>query len=427
MAGLLVIDVAALGWDLVRDAPLEGSLRWFPLQPVFPALTCTAQATLRTALPPRSHGMVANGVYAAELRKVLFWEQAASLVDGPRIWDEARRRGRRVGMMFWQQSLGEAVDLVLSPRPIHKHSGGMIQDCLSRPEPWYDELCGALGSRFNLMHYWGPLASHRSSEWIVRATLETMQRADAPDVLFTYLPLLDYDLQRFGPASAEARRALDRTRDLLARLAASAARHGWDLCVVGDYAIRPVTGGAVFPNRALREAGWLTTRSVKGRAYPDFFHSEAFAMADHEIAHVYVRDPARRESVGQALARLEGVERVLSGDSLRAADLDHRRSGDFVLVAAEGHWMAYPWWTDPREAPDYARHIDIHNKPGYDPCELFWGWPPPSVSQDTRRVRGSHGKTGAGREVACALSWKPVEVPGDHLALARLLRERLSG
>ena len=425
MPKLLVIQVAALGWDLVQNDRRAAAFKFAPMQPVFPALTCPVQATLRTASLPGAHGMVANGLYFRDLRKVLFWEQAAALVEGPRIWERARANGRRVGMMFWQQSLGEAVDMVLSPRPIHKHSGGMIQDCHAQPEPLYAELSAALGRGFNLMHYWGPLASWRSSDWIARATAAAMARPDAPDVLLTYLPNLDYDLQRCGPQSPEAARALAQTLDLLDRLSRVARDLKWDVCMVGDYAIRPADAGPIYPNRALREAGWFGTRTVKGMAYPDFFHGVAFAMVDHEIAHVYVQDPDRREAVGATLTSMQGVERVLSGDSLQEAGLAHPRAGDFVLVAAEGHWFAYPWWTDPREAPDYATHIDIHNKPGYDPCELFWGWPPPRVSQDPTRIKGTHGKVGPARQVACALTWTPATSCADHVDLSRSLRARM--
>ncbi len=428
-ARLLVVQVAALGWDLVEPELGRGTaFSFFPITPVFPALTCPVQASLRTGLPPGEHGVVANGFYFRDLRKVLFWEQAASLVQGPRIWESARAQGKRVGMIFWQQSLGEAVDMVLSPRPIHKHSGGMIQDCRCRPESLYPDLCATLGRSFNLMHYWGPLASHRSSDWITNAAAAIMACADAPDLLFAYLPNLDYDLQRRGPAAPEAARALKQTLDMLDLLHRAARSHGWEVCVVGDYAIRSAEAGPIYPNRALRDAGWFTMHTVKGMAYPDFFHAAAFAMVDHEIAHVYVQDPAQREAVRATLEQLDGVERILHGAALQEAGLAHeQRAGDFVLVAAEGHWFAYPWWTDPREAPDYATHIDIHNKPGYDPCELFWGWPPPRVSQNGARVKGTHGKAGPGREVACALTWTPDTPCENHLSLAQALGAYMAG
>ncbi len=419
---LLVLDVAALGMNqaLRMEAP---GFAFRALAPPFPALTCVAQAGLRTGARPDSHGLTGNGLWFPELKKVLFWEQSAALVEGPRIWESFRARGKRVGMLFWQQSLGESVDLVLSPRPIHKHGGGMIQDCHSQPTDLYARLCAKIGQPFDLLHYWGPLASGKSSEWIADATCAVMADAAlAPDLLFAYLPHLDYDLQRRGPDGPHAARARAVLAALLARVRTAAEANGYDWIVFGDYAIGAVTDPAVFPNRALREAGLFWTRSIKGMAYPDFFNSHALAVADHEIAHVFARDAAAKDKARGALAPLPGVESVLEGASRRDAGLDHRRAGDLVLVAKRGAWFAYPWWTDRREAPDFASHIDIHNKPGYDPCELFFGWPPLSVSLNTARVRGSHGRAAGEDAVAWASSMTPDPAPATLPDLAAWIR-----
>ena len=418
---LLIVQVAALSADLARRLPQPpGGLRFRPLQTVFPAVTCTAQASFRTGAYPNTHGMIANGTYHTRLKKILFWEQAASLVDGPRIWDAFRARGGTVGLMFWQQSLGERADLIVSPRPIHQHNGGLVQDVYTQPRGLYPWLCEQVGRRFNLMHYWGPLASRKSSEWIVDAVCAVLADPDkAPDLLLTYLPHLDYDLQRHGPAHPKVARALQETGSLLTRLYDQAQRGGYEVLITGDYAIRPTPRGAVLPNRALREAGLFWTQQVRGRAYPDFFASPAFAMVDHEVAHVYVPDPAARERVRAVLRELDGVAQVLDRAGQAGYGLDHPNSGDFVLVAAEGSWFAYPWWTDPQEAPDFAGHVDIHNKPGFDACELFFGWPPGRVSSRTERVGGSHGRIGPGREVAWASTLDFPEAPADLAALGR--------
>jgi predicted AlkP superfamily pyrophosphatase or phosphodiesterase len=404
---LLVVDCAALGWNLVSAQPAQSGFTFQPADPVFPAVTCTAQASFRTVSPPDRHGMIGNGLFFPETRKVLFWEQAAALVKGERLWRGARAAGKKVGMMFWQQSLGEDVDLVLSPKPIHKHEGGMIQDCYSQPHDLYDRLCEKIGRRFNLMHYWGPLASHKSSAWIVDATRAVMESPElAPDLLFSYLPHLDYDLQRHGPQSPQAARALEILCGYLAELRDAATRAGYDWLFFGDYAIEPVTAPAVFPNRALRDAGLFRVRTVKGMAYPDFFTSEAFAVADHAVAHVYAKDEATARRAREVLAGVAGIG---------AMDIQGSR---LVLTAAPGTWFAYPWWTDRREAPDFATHVDIHNKPGYDPCELFFGWPPLSVSLDTTKVRGTHGAVGPGREIAWASSLRFAAQPRSLLDLA---------
>ena len=427
MKKLLVVDVAALGWELASArAPAGGPFSFRPLETVFPALTCPVQASFRTARPPGQHGLVSNGLYFRDLAKVLFWEQSAALVGGPRIWDGFRARGGRVGMMFWQQSLGEAADLVLSPRPIHKHEGGMIQDCYSQPADLYERVCAKVGRSFNLMHYWGPLASRKSSEWIVDATCAVMaDPALAPELLFTYLPHLDYDLQRHGPGSAAGDRAAAVLFDLLGRLHAAAAAAGYDVLVFGDYAIERVTGPAALPNLALRKAGLMKVRSIRGMAYPDFFTSEAFAMADHAVAHVYARDAEAALRAARTLRDLPGLAEICDRRRQEELGLGGPRSGDLVLLAAPGAWLAYPWWTDRREAPDFATHVDIHNKPGYDPCELFFGWPPLSVSLDTAKVQGTHGRAGAGARVAWACTRDIDPDPRTLLDLAAAVRAML--
>lgn len=396
---LVVLQVAALGWEFCSRHVASRKLPAFrKTRSVFPAVTSTVQASVRTASLPSAHGMVANGLFFRDLRKVMFWEQAASLVEGPRIWEElARRDALRVGMMFWQQSLGEQVDLVLSPRPIHRHDGGLIQDCHSRPEPLYAETCEALGRTFNLAHYWGPLASGKSSNWILGA-IDHVMKHETPGLLFGYLPHLDYDLQRYGPGHRKARRSGRALARMLGRFIRSCEDNGYDYIIFGDYEMFPVKRGAVYPNRRLMDAGLFRTRQIKGMLYPDFFHYEAMAMVDHEIAHVYISDPDKIPFVRNSFIGFPGVAKVWTREEAAAVGLDHPRSGELILLAEPGAWFAYPWWTERREAPDYATHIDIHNKPGYDPCELFFGWPPGTISLKPEKVRGTHGRL-------CDVAW----------------------
>ncbi len=367
--------------------------------------------------------MVSNGLFFRDLRKVLFWEQSAALVSGDRIWKKFRANGGRVGMMFWQQSLGEDLDLVLSPAPIHKHSGGMIQSCYTKPRDLEARLTQEIGRSFNLMHYWGPLASRKSSEWIVAAT-KAVLRWNEVDLLFSYLPHLDYDLQRYGPESTQAVRALDALIGYLQDLENAAVEAGYDFLVFGDYSIEKVKGGAIFPNVALREAGLFEVREIKSRSYADFFSSNSFCVADHQLAHVFTSDPKR---AAEALRGLPGIANILDRDEQSKFGIDHPRSGELVLIAEPGAWFAYPWWTDRGEAPDFATHVDIHNKPGYDPCELFFGWPPLSVSMDTSRVRGTHGRIGAGTDIAWRSSLNFPQAPSTFLELATATREWLDG
>jgi len=417
---LLIINVAALGSNLA------GKIPGFSFQKAaseIPAVTCTSQASFRTASTPQAHGMVSNGLFFPGLRKVLFWEQSSALVHGPRIWEKFRAQGGRVGMMFWQQSLGEAVDFVLSPAPIHKHGGGMIQDCYCEPRDLYARLIAAVGRPFNLMNYWGPLASRKSSDWIVDATLAVLaDRETSPDLLLTYIPHLDYDLQRYGPDSPQAAKALEVLAGYLERLRKQAEMQGYEWLIFGDYAIEAATRGAIFPNRALRAAGLFSTRDIKGMSYADFFTSRAFAVTDHQIAHVYAPDAESRAKAKQILQALDGVAAVLDRAEQQSLGVGHPSGGDLLLMAAQGAWFAYPWWNEKREAPDFASHVDIHNKPGYDPCELFFGWPPMSVSSDVDRIRGTHGRGGDGNAIAWASSLFFGQGPATFLELATATR-----
>ena len=408
MRKLLVIQVAGLGYAFTaRHGVREiAGLPLRPGRPVFPALTCTAQASLRTGLPPGGHGMVANGFFDILLRKPRFWEQSAALVQGARVWDAFRDRGGTVGLFFFQQSLGEKVDQLVSPAPIHLHGGGMLMGCASMPEGLYAGMARAAGRPFRLRQYWGPLASVKGSEWIADAVAGQLAAPDAPDLFFAYLPGLDYDLQRFGPDHPKSARALRRVCGELERLFAAARANGYEAAAFGDYAITEVTRGAVFPNRALREAGLFAVRDVRGMRYPDFYQSRAFALADHQVALVSCFDDAAAPLAAGVLRALDGVAQVLDRPQQAALGVAHPRAGDLLLVAQPGAWFAYPWWRDAGEAPDYAGHVDIHNKPGYDPCELFFGRTPFRTSLDASRIKGTHGLAGAGCETAF-LSTRP--------------------
>lgn len=425
MKKLLVIQTAGLGHAFATRHGVThiAGLPLTPMRPVFPALTCTAQATLRTALPPAGHGMTANGFFDTALRKPFFWEQSSALVGGPRVWDAFRARGGTVGLFFFQQSLGENADQLLSPAPVHTHGGGLIMACASAPADLHARLTRRVRRPFRLSRYWGPLASAKSSEWIADAVAVQLAAPDAPDLCLAYLPGLDYDLQRHGPDHPKSLKALHAVRAELERLFAAARANGYEAVAFGDYAITAASR-AVFPNRALRDAGLFAVRTVRGMAYPDFHQSRAFALADHQVALVNCPDPAALPRVRDTLAALDGVARVLGKAEQAALGVDHPRTGDLLLVAAPGAWFAYPWWTDPREAPDYAAHVDIHNKPGYDPCELFFGRTPFQTSQDTARVKGTHGLDGPGCETAF-LSTLPFK-SATLLDFASSLREWLT-
>jgi len=419
---MIVVEIAGLGARTAR-LPALSTFEWHAARPEFPALTCPAQATLRTALPPDRHGIVFNGTFNRALRRPFFWDQSAGLVAGSRIWHGFRARGGTVGLLFWQQSLGEDVELILSPAPIHKHHGGMIDTCYSRPAPLYPRLVEAVGRPFRLRDYWGPTASLRASEWITEALVFLLRSPELrTDLMFSYLPHLDYAFQKHGPVGPQAEAAVEELARMLARIRKAAEAAGYDYLFFGDYAFEEVPGGAVMLNQVLRTAGYFSIRRVGRHTYPDFFAARAFAVTDHQVAHVFVRNEEAQEAVASLLAGINGVEKVLPAEEAFGRKVE--TGGDLVAIASRGYWFAYPWWSEPAEEPDYAGHVDIHNKPGYDPCEMFFGRVPWRISRDPTRVRGSHGRLDGDLLVAWSSS---ADLRGETLLeLAVSLREWLS-
>lgn len=356
--------------NLARLASL-GGMR--PLNTVTPAVTCTVQSTLVTGLMPSGHGAVANGWYFRDLREVLLWRQPNNLVAGEKIWEagKARDPSFTCAKMFWWYNMYSTADYSATPRPMYPADGRKIPDHYAHPYALHDELDALLGP-FPLFKFWGPLTDISSSEWIAKATLHVMETR-RPTLTLTYLPHLDYNLQRLGPDLGHPRVQADlREVDALCGMLMDAAMgDGQRVIVVSEYGITPATD-AVHVNRALREAGLIAVRPEEhGREILDAGASTAFAMADHQIAHVYVKDPARVGEVKSIIEGLDGVESVWDEADKRANGLDHPRSGELVAIARPDRWFSYYYWLDPEKAPDFARTVDIHRKPGYDPVELF--------------------------------------------------------
>jgi predicted AlkP superfamily pyrophosphatase or phosphodiesterase len=340
------------------------------LDPVLPAVTCSVQSSILTGLAPTDHGIVGNGWYFRDLGEVFLWRQHNKLVQGEKVWETARRAKPdfRVANVCWWYAMGATTDFTVTPRPIYHADGRKSPDCYTDPPELHDRLTGPLGE-FPLFTYWGPTASIASSRWIGGAAAKLL-REEALDLLMVYLPHLDYDHQRYGPGapqSAAAARDLDAVAGDLVDLARG---RGDTVVVLSEYGItdarRPVD-----VNRALRRAGLLSVYTQAGMEYLDPWTSRAFAVADHQVAHVYVRDPADVAAARSALAGLPGIDLVLEGEDRRAAGLGHERAGELVLVAEPDAWFTYYYWLDDERAPDFARQVEIHRKPGYDPAELF--------------------------------------------------------
>ncbi len=422
---LLVLDVVGLTLDLLPHAPALRRLAeegWVaPMDGVLPGVTCTAQATLLTGALPRTHGIVANGWYFRDLAEVWLWRQSNHLVQGAKLLAELAASEPRVttANLFWWFNLHSGATWSLTPRPHYPADGRKIPDVRSDPPELARELTAQLGT-FPLFHFWGPTASLVSTRWIVDSALAVLARHD-PDLALVYLPHLDYDLQRFGPRDpriAEHVRAVDAEA---ARLLDAARASGREIVVLSEYGISEVRG-AVTVNRVLREHGFLTVRDTPFGELLDPGESRAFAVADHQIAHVYVRRPQDLAAVQRTLAATPGVDRVLDAEGKRAAGLDHERSGELVLLSAPDRFFAYHYWQDDAKAPDFAPTVDIHRKPGYDPSELFFAPDRPllklrlaatllrkklgfrylmkAISLDPGLARGSHGRLPARPEEA---------------------------
>ncbi len=422
-APLLVLDVVGLTPRLLAHMPrlasvADGGFR-AELGTVLPAVTCSAQATLLTGALPRDHGIVGNGWYFRDLGEVLLWRQHHRLVQAERVWDTARRTepGYRVANLCWWYAMGATTDLTVTPRPIYHADGRKSPDCYTAPSALHDRLEAELGP-FPLFSYWGPRADLTSSAWIAGAARHVLE-ADRPDLTLVYLPHLDYDLQRFGPASSEAVRAARALDGVIGPVVDQARARGTAVVAVSEYGITRASR-PVDVNRALRRAGLLTVHTQAGMEYLDPWTSRAFAVADHQVAHVYVRDPADLPRVRELLGGLAGVDEVLDADGKRAHGLDHPRSGELVAVAAPEAWFTYYYWLDDARAPDFARLVEIHRKPGYDPAELFMDPGDPLVKAraaaalvrkkvglryalsvvplDPSPVRGTHGRPPASPE-----------------------------
>jgi predicted AlkP superfamily pyrophosphatase or phosphodiesterase len=413
----LVLCVVGLTPKLLQHAPSllalakRGAVR--ALTTVTPAVTCSVQSTFTTGSLPRDHGIVGNGWYFRELSQVWLWRQSNHLVSGEKIWDAAKRRDSTFtcSKLFWWYNMYASADYSLTPRPMYTADGRKLPDVYAAPPELRDRLQRELGT-FPLFDFWGPRASIASSRWIARAA-ELVQREHSPTLNLVYLPHLDYDLQRFGPDGPEAIAATRAVDELCGELLHSAERAGRRVIVLSEYGITPVSD-AVHPNRVLRRAGLLRVRQELGLEQLDAGASDAFAVSDHQIAHVYVRRPEQLDEVKRLLAEEPGVERVLDRTEQANIGLDHPRSGELVLIARPNRWFSYYFWLDDVRAPDYARTVDIHNKPGYDPVELLLdpaiGFPRVRVGMkllrrklgfrtlldviplDASLVRGSHGR-----------------------------------
>jgi predicted AlkP superfamily pyrophosphatase or phosphodiesterase len=352
---------------LQRAVEAGGMMR---VKPVLPAVTCTAQSTYLTGLPPSGHGAVANGWYDRELAEHHFWKQSNHLVHGPKLWEKLRatRPGYTCAKLFWWYNMYSTADWSITPRPLYPADGRKVFDVYTHPLPLRDAVKHDLGE-FPFPAFWGPTAGIASSEWIA-ASARWVEEKHQPNLSLVYLPHLDYNLQRLGPDPAGMAPDLRAIDDVAGGLLDFYAQRGIQTIVLSEYGITAVRR-TVALNRIFRAQGWLAIKEELGRELLDCGASRAFAIADHQIAHIYVNDPALLPAVRRAVESADGVARVLGAEEKHAAGLDHDRSGDLIAFSDEDAWFSYYYWQDDARAPDFARCVDIHRKYGYDPVELF--------------------------------------------------------
>jgi len=381
------------------------------LEPPLPAVTSTVQSSMLTGLPPKDHGIVSNGWYDRETKVTRFWQQANDLVYGDKAWDTLHRENSSftVANMFWWFNMYSTADISVTPRPIYCANGRKIPDIWTTPRSLRQSLQNKFG-QFPLFHFWGPMANIKSTKWIIDATIEVDQEHQ-PTLTLVYVPHLDYPLQKFGPNHTSIAQELRAVDSEVGRLIKHYKQQDMQICILSEYGIEEVNG-AIAINRELRKHGWLSVREELGREYLDSGASECFAVPDHQIAHVYVKDKESINDVADVLRKTDGIEFVYVGDE--RGELVHERSGDIVVVANCDKWFMHDWWHDASKSPDYQPTVDIHSKPGYDPRELFLakGWRGSKVrialkllmkkcgsntlldviSTDSTLVKGSHGR-----------------------------------
>jgi predicted AlkP superfamily pyrophosphatase or phosphodiesterase len=340
------------------------------IEPVLPAVTCTAQTTYLTGKWPSEHGIVGNGWYFKDECEVKFWRQSNKLTQSDKLWDEMKQLDSNFtcANLFWWYNMYSTVDYSVTPRPNYLADGRKIPDVYSHPPELRDQLQKELGT-FPLFNFWGPKTSVKSSQWIADAAIRTDQLHD-PTLTLVYLPHLDYNLQRYGIDFSKISKDLNEIDEVVKKLVSHYDKENTNIVLLSEYGITDVSK-PIHINRILRSEGLISIREERGLELLDAGASKAFGVADHQIAHIYLNDPTIESKVKELLKGIEGIDRVLSHNELQEAHLNHGRCGDLLLIADKDSWFTYYFWMDDSKAPDYANMVDIHKKPGYDPVEMF--------------------------------------------------------
>jgi len=370
-----VLNIVGLSPDLIGSATpfLNRWMKQGRMQPVrsqFPAVTCSTQSTYLTGVTPDKHGVVANGWYFREMDEIKFWRQSNKLVEAPKIWERMKEKDPEFtcANLFWWYNMNSTVDYLATPRPIYRADGVKVPDVLTKPMSLRDELQDELG-QFPLFNFWGPNTDISSSRWIAESA-KRVELKWGPNLSLVYIPHLDYNLQRIGPDDRRIEIDLREVDEVCEDLITFYESRDIRVVLLSEYGIAPASK-PVSLNRVLRRHGYITVREEQGGEILIPGSSRAFVVADHQIAHIYIKDPADVEPVRKLLEQEAGVERILDEEGKREYHLDHPRSGELVAMAEPEAWFTYYYWLDNDRAPDFAPLVDIHSKPGYDPAELL--------------------------------------------------------
>lgn len=371
----VVIDIVGLSSSLIGDhTPFLKKYcenrRLQTIQPMLPAVTTTVQSTYVTGKWPSEHGIVGNGWYDRTDCEIKFWKQSNKLVLGNKIWDEAKKQDASftTSKMFWWYNMYSSADFSVTPRPDYLADGRKMPDCYSHPAELRDYLQKELG-QFPLFQFWGPGANITSSKWIADASMLTDDKFD-PTLTLIYLPHLDYCLQKFGQDFSKISKDLSEIDKVVEQLVSFYNKKGARIILLSEYGITNVHQ-PIHLNRILRQHNLLAVRIERGLELLDAGASKAFAVADHQVAHIYINDITISNKVRKIIQEVPGVELVLDREEQKHYHINHERAGDLVVMADEKSWFTYYFWMDDAVAPDYARVVDIHKKPGYDPVEMF--------------------------------------------------------
>ncbi len=415
MKKTVVIDVVGLSSSVIgehtpflREYISRKSL--VNIEPVLPAVTTSAQSTYVTGNWPSETGIVGNGWYDHVDCEIKFWKQSNKLVAGEKIWERAKKEDPSFtcSKMFWWYNMYSSADYAVTPRPNYLADGRKTPDCYSQPAELRDILQEKLG-QFPLFQFWGPGANIKSTQWIADASMLTDDLYD-PTLTLIYLPHLDYCLQKFGPDLSKISKELNEIDEVIKKLVLFYENKGAEILILSEYGISPVNN-PIHINRILRENNLLNIRIERGLELLDAGASKAFAVSDHQIAHIYINDLSVSSQVRTLLEEVPGIELILDKEEQKTYHIDHERSGDFVIMADKDSWFTYYFWLDDAKAPDYARCVDIHKKPGYDPVEMFMSsklraaykllkkksgfrYVMDVIPLDATLVKGSHGRVG---------------------------------